>query len=77
MTDKPIFTTLVESDKPFTEAEDIVMNLLVDAHNAFIALPHQKREAVQDWADGIHDLQRILSMRTMRRLFPDYFVAGE
>lgn len=77
MTDTPIFTTVVESDKPFTEAEDKVMNLLIEAHNAFIALPDQRKDAVQDWVVHFHALQRIMGMRTMRRLFPDYFVLGK
>lgn len=77
MTDAPIIVSVVESDKPFTESEDRVMNALVDAHNLFIQLPDQNKNAVADWTQAIHELQRILSMRTMRRLFPDYFVAGE
>lgn len=69
-----MFITEVESDKPFTPEEEEVMQHLVDAWNKYIQLPGNTANGKKDFCDGIHNLQRILSMHTMRRLYPDYFI---
>ena len=72
---RSITVTAVESDKPFTDPlEEEIMRDLVAIHNKFIALPNQNKFAVGDFTNGIHNLQRILSMRVMKKLFTDYFI---
>lgn len=68
---RPPFTSLVESDKPFEPEEEKLMQTLINADIAFKQLPDQKKTAVSDWDINMRNLQRILSMRVMRRLFPD------
>lgn len=70
-------TTTVDSDKPFTPEEDEVMELLVKAMNKFVALPNQNKNAVASFTRSIHECQKTLSMRCMRRLFNDYFITED
>lgn len=65
---------IIETSTPFTPSEDVVMEALVEAWNAFIKLPEQNQSAVKDFEHAIHEAQRVLAMRVMKRNYPDYFV---
>lgn len=54
----------------FTTTEEKIMNHLRDAHNLYVSLDDPRRE---EWVNSLHDLQRIVSMRILRRDYPDYF----
>ena len=64
---------LGEVIKPFTEAEQEIMNLIVNAHNKFVELERGHKMEIQEWVGAIHNLQSILSHRVMKRNYPDYF----
>lgn len=64
---------LGEVIKPFTEAEEEIMNLIVKAHNKFVELERCHKMEIQEWVGAIHNLQSILSHRVMKRNYPDYF----
>lgn len=68
---------IVQSDAPFTPEEDEVMEHLVRALTKFVSLPDQNKNAVAAFTKGIQDCQCRLSMRTMRKLFPDYFITED
>ena len=59
--------------KPFTKAEQEIMNLIVNAHNKFVELERGHKMEIQEWVTAIHQLQSILSHRCLRRLFPSHF----
>jgi hypothetical protein len=58
---------------PLTPNEEEIMNHLVDAWNKFIDLQEMHPDEINDFKDAIHKAQRILSMRTLRRDYPDYY----
>lgn len=62
-------------DHPFTDEEAIIMNNLINANNCFVLLGEKDDRAhdVNVWEKAIHDLQKILCMRTIRRMYPKYF----
>ena len=64
---------LGEVGSPFTEQEERIMQLIVDAHNEFIKLDRGHSMEIQEWVTGIHQLQSILSHRCLRRMFPSHF----
>ena len=63
-----------EADCPFTEDEQKIMQLIVNAHNEFSKLERSHSMEMQEWVAGIHQLQSILSHRCLMRFFPHYFV---
>jgi len=58
---------------PFTEQENKIMQLIVEAHNEFLKLDRSHSMEIQEWVFGIHQLQSILSHRSIKRLFPSHF----
>jgi len=54
------------------EAE--IMNLIMEANNLFQSLETTHPNELADWVSGIHKLQYVMSMRTLRREHPDYYV---
>ena len=59
--------------EPYTPEEKKVSNLLVDAHNMFIELEETHPSEKLEWLTHIHGLQNILSMRILRRDYPQTF----
>lgn len=62
--------------KKFNEIEQQerkVLALTADCWNEFIKLKPTHPDDINDFADAIHELQRILAMRMCRRDHPDIF----
>lgn len=59
--------------KPFTEEEEKIMKLIVEAHNLFHQLKRGHSMEMQEWVDGVHKLQSILSHRVLKIDYPNYF----
>lgn len=56
-----------------TQEEQSVMDGLVSAWNRFIKLEKQHPCDINEFGDAIHRLQGLLSMRPLRRQYPDYW----
>jgi len=54
-----------------TEQEGRVMDSLVEAWNTFAKIERTHPSELSDFADGIHKCQYQLTMRVMRRDYPD------
>ena len=65
---------MMAKKNPFTEDERKIMDLLVDAHNLFFALPVTHPSHANDWTEGIHRCQDVLTHRVVQRDYPDQFV---
>ena len=59
--------------KPFTEEEQEVMNLLVEAHNKFVKIEAMHPDHIREWVDGIHKCQTVLKSRVVTRDYPEFF----
>ena len=59
--------------KPFTDKEQKVMDLLVEAHNNFIELERTHPMEIMEWVSGLHKLQDLLGARVLRRDYPEIF----
>lgn len=59
--------------KGFTDKEQKIMNLLVEAHNNFLTLDQTHPTETIDWMNGIHKLQDLLGCRVLRRDYPEIF----
>lgn len=59
-------------DSPFTQEEEKIMNLLIEAHNLIQELPDHKK-FINEWVDGIHKCQNVLIVRMVGRLYPKVF----
>ena len=57
--------------KPFTEQEEEIMNLLVEAHNKFVEMEQMHPDDMREWVDGIHKCQNVLKGRVVTRDYPD------
>lgn len=64
-----------EMKKPFTENEQVVMDNLVAAWNGFQKLVKQHPSDLDEFIDGLHRCQNVLSLRILRRDYPDRFVS--
>ena len=56
-----------------TGQEEAVMNALIRAWNQFLELEQSHPDDLVDFKDAIHEAQRILAMRVVRRDHPDYW----
>jgi hypothetical protein len=54
-----------------TEQEGKIMDLLVEAWCEFIKLEKQHSCEINDFSDGIHKCEYVLSMRVLRRDYPE------
>jgi hypothetical protein len=66
-------TKLNRMKKPFTEQEEEIMNLLVEAHNKFVEMKQMHPDDLREWVDGIHKCQNVLKGRVVTRDYPDIF----
>lgn len=66
-------TKLNTMKKPFTEQEQEIMNLLVEAHNKFVEMEQMHPDDMREWVDGIHKCQNVLKGRVVTRDYPDVF----
>ena len=58
-----------------TIKEDECMTHLANAFNAFNQLPVQRKHDLNEFVLGIHQLQRLIGVRHLRRTFPNYWVS--
>lgn len=72
-----VTTITVDSDKPFTPEEAEVMDHLVKAMNKFVALPGNTTKTALPFIAAIQSCQQVICMRTIHKLFPDYFINGD
>ena len=59
--------------EPFTKEEEEIMRLIVEAHNKFSKLKSTHSNEIKDWVNNIHNLQSVLSLRVLRRDYPNYY----
>jgi len=59
--------------KPFTDKEQKIMDLLVEAHNNFIELERTHLIEMTEWVSNFHKLQDLLGARVLRRDYPKTF----
>lgn len=59
--------------KPFTDAENEVMELLLSAHEKFAAMDRVHPMEMQEWVTSFHHLQDLMIYRVMQRDYPNYF----
>jgi hypothetical protein len=62
-------------NKPFTDKEQKIMDLLVEAHNNFIELDITHPMEITEWVSNLHKLQDLLGSRVLRRDYPDVFTS--
>lgn len=58
---------------PFTEQEEKIMILLVEAHKLMTELEPTHPSDILEWTDGVHKCQNVLTNRLVRRDYPWYF----
>jgi len=61
--------------KPFTDKEQKIMDLLVEAHNNFIELDITHPTEKNEWVSNFHKLQDLLGARVLRRDYPETFTS--
>lgn len=57
----------------FTREEEDIMNKIVDIHNMYVELEKTHPSDLPDWVNSIHNLQKILGIRILRRELPNTF----
>ena len=70
----PIIDNSPKLDKPFSEQEEKIMNLLIEAHTNFSELEQTHPSDINDWVFHLHGLQRLLGQRLLRRDYPHIFI---
>ena len=66
-----------EDCKIVSTEEEVVLIHLVRAWNTFSAMDRQHPDEEAEFRHALHDLQRIISMRILRRLMPNEFTGGK
>lgn len=56
------------------EGEAFINQCLISAYNEFISLKQTHPSDVEDFHRAIHDLQKIMGMRELRRMFPNKYI---
>jgi hypothetical protein len=53
--------------------EKVLLDKIVELHNAFLKLEATHPVDLYDWVNGIHILQRVIGLRILRRDYPAVF----
>ncbi|MFA6711210.1 MAG: hypothetical protein WCS33_00690 [Candidatus Caldatribacteriota bacterium] len=53
-----------------TDEESNIMQHIVSAYNQFLKLSPQHPNDLEEFTNGIHDLQKIIALRIVRRDYP-------
>ena len=53
--------------------EDLLLSRIVELHNIYISLPVQHPSDQQEWCNAIHDLQKLIALRIVRKDHPNIF----
>jgi hypothetical protein len=64
----------VFSEKETIEIEDAILDKTAEIYNMFLGLEQTHPSDINDLADALHDIQKIISVRMARRSRPDKFV---
>jgi len=67
--------TEVIVDRTDVEKEDKIIKMTADIWNEFKTLEQTHPSDMEDLADAIHDIQKIIAVRLARRIKPEQFVA--
>ena len=59
--------------KEFTKKEQEIMDKIIEIHNMYIELEKTHPSDLPEWVNSIHDLQKIMGMRILRREYPNTF----
>lgn len=62
--------SVIDSATGLTTDEKKCMDSLVNAYNKFAELDRQHPDELKEFTDGIHNLQNLLSVRIVRRVYP-------
>lgn len=63
----------VDSISGFTETESQCHDLLMDCYRSFLSLPREHPDEMREFVDAVHKIQGVLSMRIVRRAYPQYW----
>jgi hypothetical protein len=78
-TDMSEILAAVEKDRcdtaPLTEEESEIFDLLALARNKFCKLSPDHPSDLQEWVQGIHQCQAVITSRLVARLFPKTFAS--
>lgn len=58
-------------DTAHENREKLVMNYLVEAWNAYVKLPQQHPDDIEEFRHGLHRLQHLMAVRHVRRADPE------
>lgn len=59
------------------EGEKFISECLISAYNEFVSLPQTHPSDIEDFCKGIHDLQKVIGMRELRRIFPKKYITNK
>ncbi len=59
--------------EPFTHEEKEINDLLVEAYNKMCVLQQTHESELPDFCKGIHECQKVLGMRVLRRDYPEIY----
>lgn len=65
---------MIDARSGLTESEQLVVNHLSQAWNAFMALRPGNMDDIDDFRRAIHDGQRIIQSRALARQYPRYWI---
>ena len=65
------------SENGLNDNENEVMDSLVQAWNAYVALPIQHTDDIDEFRSSLHRLQHLLMIREIRRIYPDSYLVKE
>ena len=57
----------------FTEKELEIINKIAEIHSLYNLLEKMHPSDLPEWVNSIHNLQKIMGMRILRREFPEIF----
>lgn len=63
----------MDKKQPFTDQENEIMNLLIEAHKKFVEMTQMHPDDMREWVDGIHKCQSVLKGRVVTRDYPHIF----
>jgi hypothetical protein len=63
----------MKGKEPYSPEEKEICDLIVAAHNKFVALERTHVMEITEWVDCVHRMQALLGFRVLRRDYPETF----
>lgn len=72
--EEEVFEQICGETNIVLEKEDLISRYLIDAFDVFVTLEPTHPDDILDFTKALHDIQKVIAMRELRRLLPNRYL---